>query len=172
MIAVSTREEAEDMARESGGTAFCRMDTPLGTVRIEANDQGITSLQFVDEPFEVPDAPDNQWLRAAAAQLQEYFQGARRRFDLPLLPSGTDFQRKVWRALAEIPYGETRSYTQVAGASGHPNAARAVGAACGRNPMLILIPCHRALGANGSLTGFAAGLARKRGLLALERQEA
>ena len=116
-------------------------------------------------------------LEKAAKELGEYFSGRRLWFDLPLSPQGTPFQLAVWRALREIPYGETRSYGEIAAAAGRPGAGRAVGAACGRNPLLIMVPCHRVIGKNGSLTGFACGLALKERLLRLEqdtrkRQEA
>lgn len=108
-------------------------------------------------------------LEKAEAELREYFSGKRLWFDLPLSPHGTPFQLAVWRALREIPYGETRSYGEIAAAIGHPGAGRAVGAACGRNPLLIMVPCHRVIGKNGSLTGFACGLALKERLLRLEQ---
>lgn len=104
-------------------------------------------------------------LALAAAQLAEYFDGARRDFDVPLAPRGTGFQRLVWRELAKIPYGETRSYGELARALGRPAASRAVGAANGRNPISILVPCHRVIAGSGALTGYAGGLAAKRWLL-------
>ena len=156
-----------DLKRD--GAASCRVETPLGVVRIEADEAGISSLRFEDAPRAQVEAGENQWLVTAARQLREYFDGTRHSFDVPLSPAGTDFQRQVWRALADIPFGETRSYRQIAEAAGRPDAARAVGAACGRNPILIMIPCHRALGSDGSLTGFAAGLERKKSLLELEQ---
>lgn len=107
-------------------------------------------------------------LDAAEAQLREYFAGARRTFDLPLAPHGTEFQQRVWAALRAIPYGETRTYGELAAAIGSPNASRAVGMANHRNPIPIIIPCHRVIGANGTLTGYAGGLEIKRKLLALE----
>lgn len=109
-------------------------------------------------------------LERAAKELREYFLGERLWFDLPLSPRGTPFQLAVWRALREIPYGETRSYGEIAAALGRPGAGRAVGAACGRNPLLIMIPCHRVVGKNGSLTGFTCGLALKERLLQLEER--
>lgn len=109
-------------------------------------------------------------LRQAALELEEYFEGQRQSFDLPLAPVGTPFQQKVWKALREIPYGETASYGQIAAKVGSPRGARAVGMACNRNPILILIPCHRVIGADGSLTGFGGGLDMKEKLLGLERQ--
>jgi len=101
-------------------------------------------------------------------QLREYFAGARTAFDLPLAPGGSDFQKKVWHALTTIPFGQTRSYLDLAKAIGSAKAARAVGAANGKNPLSIIVPCHRVVGADGSLTGFAGGLATKAALLALE----
>jgi methylated-DNA-[protein]-cysteine S-methyltransferase len=110
-------------------------------------------------------------LAAAARQLDEYFAGQREVFELPLAPRGTDFQRAVWAALRAIPHGETRSYEQVAKAIGRPTASRAVGAANGKNPIAIIVPCHRVIGADGSLTGYAGGLPVKRWLLRHERRE-
>jgi methylated-DNA-[protein]-cysteine S-methyltransferase len=107
-------------------------------------------------------------LRAAAAQLAEYFAGKRRTFDLPLAPHGTPFQLAVWSALRAIPYGETRNYAELARAIGRPTASRAVGAANGKNPLGIIVPCHRVIGASGALTGYAGGLSAKRWLLELE----
>ena len=107
-------------------------------------------------------------LLQAAEQLTEYFAGDRKCFDLPLQPEGTLFQRQVWQALAEIPYGETRSYRDIAARIGRPKAVRAVGGANGRNPLSIIIPCHRVIGADGSLTGFAGGTTVKQQLLQLE----
>ncbi|WP_165072424.1 methylated-DNA--[protein]-cysteine S-methyltransferase [Desulfovibrio sp. ZJ200] len=107
-------------------------------------------------------------LRRARAQLEEYLAGRRRSFDLPLAPRGTDFQRKVWEALTRIPYGETRSYKQIAEAVGCPRGCRAVGLANNRNPISIVIPCHRVIGADGSLVGYGGGLPLKKALLRLE----
>ena len=108
-------------------------------------------------------------IQEAYRQLTEYLKGERMSFDLPLNPRGTDFQKRVWRALCEIPYGETRSYKQVAEAIGNPKAVRAVGMANNRNPLLIVIPCHRVIGANGKLVGYAAGMDKKEFLLKRER---
>ena len=109
-------------------------------------------------------------LLEAEKQLAEYFAGTRREFALPLAPAGTEFQRKVWDALCTIPYGETRSYGEIAAAIGKPKAARAVGSAVHRNPLPVILPCHRVIGANGSLTGFAWGTEAKAVLLALEEK--
>ena len=108
----------------------------------------------------------------AAHQLQAYFLGQRNRFELPLKPAGTDFQKRVWDAVLQIPYGQVRSYAQIAHSIGKPGAARAVGAACGKNPVWILIPCHRVVGKNGTDTGYAGGLPMKRALLELEQPRA
>jgi len=150
------------------------IESPLGTMRLTATPEGLASIFFADETG-MP-APGQGWvrdsatpaLRRAAAQLGEYFAGRRRAFDLPLAPSGTPFQRAVWNAIATVPAGATISYTELARRAGHAGSFRAVGAATGRNPIAIVVPCHRIVGADGSLTGYAGGLARKRALLALE----
>ena len=155
---------------DSRATAWRRFETPLGVMRVEEDAQGITSLRFVDGPLdEIGSSADGRWLADAEAQVREYFAGARRSFDLPLSLSGSDFQRRVWRALMDIPFGETRSYGDVAEALGKPGAARAVGMANNTNPVLIVVPCHRVVGSSGRLTGYAGGLERKRSLLELER---
>jgi methylated-DNA-[protein]-cysteine S-methyltransferase len=112
--------------------------------------------------------PDHPVLQAARRQLDEYFAGERREFELPLAPRGTEFERHVWQALCTIPFGETRSYAEIAAAIGRPAACRAVGRANGSNPLPIVVPCHRVIGSDGSLTGFGGGLELKRFLLALE----
>lgn len=128
----------------------------------------MTGLRFCGQ--EVPaQGPVSPVLAQAAAQLAEYFAGQRQSFTIPLAPRGTPFQQEVWRALCAIPYGQTRSYGQLAAALGRPSAARAVGGACRRNPIWLMIPCHRVVGASGSLTGYAGGLERKKALLALEQ---
>ena len=108
-------------------------------------------------------------LRAAHSQLDQYFAGSRKRFELPLAPDGTSFQRAVWNAIAQVPWGETLTYAELASRAGRPGSARAAGAATGRNPLSIIVPCHRIIGSDGSLTGYAGGLDRKQKLLALER---
>jgi methylated-DNA-[protein]-cysteine S-methyltransferase len=117
---------------------------------------------------EATENADHPILKATATQLGEYFAGTRMTFDLPLHPHGTDFQRAVWQQLSAIPHGETRSYADIARALGQPTATRAVGAANGRNPLSIVVPCHRVVGSTGALTGFAGGIAAKRWLLAHE----
>lgn len=138
--------------------------TPIGPLTLEADENAVTAIRF--SAGGAQDA--SPLLDAAEAQLREYFAGARRTFDLPLAPHGTAFQQRVWTALRAIPYGETRTYGELAAAINSPNASRAVGMANHRNPIPIIIPCHRVIGANGTLTGYAGGLEIKRRLLALE----
>ena len=156
------------------------LDTPIGELTLLASDDGLTHVLFADqEPADVGLGPDDHddgtgpdpVLDAAARQLTEYFAGERRDFDLPLDLDGTEFQRAAWRALADVPYGETRSYAEQADAIGRPGAFRAVGAANGRNPVPIVLPCHRIVGADGSLTGFGGGLAVKERLLRHEQSQ-
>ena len=154
-------------------TAHLAIDTPLGRMRLARTPQGLAGAWFVGqkhEPaaFDGPEAPDDPLLRKAAAQILAYMRGERPDFDLPLDPAGTDFQRRVWGTLRRIDAGRTRSYADIARAIGSPDAVRAVGSAVGRNPVSIIVPCHRVLGSDGSLTGYAGGLDRKRALLRLE----
>ncbi|MDO4724249.1 MAG: methylated-DNA--[protein]-cysteine S-methyltransferase [Comamonadaceae bacterium] len=149
------------------------IDSPVGRLLIAASDRGLHAIEFPQGRH--PLKRDGVWqqgphplLAAAARQLGEYFAGSRRAFDLPLSPQGTDFQQRVWQALRAIPYGHTRSYAQLAAAIGQPKAMRAVGAANGRNPLPIIVPCHRVIGANGALVGFGGGLPTKLFLLRLE----
>jgi methylated-DNA-[protein]-cysteine S-methyltransferase len=151
---------------------YTTIDSPVGELLASADAAGrITGLHF--ECHRIP-ARDPSWVRDEEAltplrrQLEEYFAGERREFDLDLAPSGSPFQLDVWRALCAIPYGETASYGEIAAAVGQPGAARAVGGANNRNPIAIVIPCHRVIGANGTLTGYGGGLPRKQQLLALE----
>lgn len=150
------------------------MQSPIGPLTIVATDGALVAILM--DGHRRPPVPESAWgewvddaLPDATLQLEEYFAGKRQAFDLPLAPSGTEFQRRVWAALAEIPYGETRSYGQIATAIGRPGASRAVGMANGRNPVSIVVPCHRVVGASGSLTGYAGGPERKQFLLDLER---
>ncbi len=147
----------------------CFVDSPIGRIRVVADGAAITRIEFPGEPGPpAADGAGDPLLARAAAQLAEYFAGARRAFDLPLAPAGTPFQRAVWAALLRIPYGTTTSYAVIAAAIGRPAAVRAVGAANGRNPVPIVIPCHRVIGRDGSLTGYGGGLPIKERLLALE----
>lgn len=146
---------------------FCVVETPVGFLHLETDGTALTRVEFCAGPSA---NPQSDLLRRAAQQLTEYFSGARRTFSLPLAPKGTPFQCAVWRALCDIPYGQTRSYGQIAAAVGSLRAARAVGMACNRNPIGVIIPCHRVVGANGALTGYAGGMDKKAALLALERE--
>lgn len=145
---------------------------PLGTLALESDGENLTRIWLPGETRVVASAglrrADPGPFAAAVAQLDAYFAGARIRFDLPLAPGGTVFQRRVWELLRAIPYGTTVSYSELARRAGNPAACRAVGAANGRNPLPIVVPCHRVVGSNGSLIGYAGGLAAKRALLALE----
>lgn len=153
--------------------------SPVGQLLIAASDDGLTHLLFerasggyaFDPAWRAVDGVNgraSQWLAAARAQLTEYFDGARRSFDLPLAAAGTPFQRRVWSALRDIDYGTTISYGELARRIENPRAVRAVGLANGRNPISIIVPCHRVIGANGTLTGYGGGLDRKRWLLSHE----
>ncbi|MDI9475604.1 MAG: methylated-DNA--[protein]-cysteine S-methyltransferase [Natronincolaceae bacterium] len=150
-------------------------DTVIGKIGIAETNNNITNVSFVDdnmdnaqiEDIEVNETP---LLKEAGKQLQQYLEGNRKDFDLPLLPVGTEFQKNVWKVLQTIPYGATLSYKQVAEKVGSPKAARAVGMANNRNPIAIIIPCHRVIGANGRLVGYGGGLHIKEYLLNMERQ--
>ena len=147
------------------------LNTPLGPMTAAAEGSALTELHFGAEGAPAKGTPEEAaLLERLQTQLEEYAAGRRRAFDLPLNPAGTPFQRQVWRALLDIPYGETHTYGALAAAIGKPGAARAVGAACGRNPLVVLIPCHRVVGADGALTGYSAegGVERKAALLELE----
>jgi methylated-DNA-[protein]-cysteine S-methyltransferase len=159
-----------------GTIHFDEMPSPVGTLRLVADEVGLRQIAFETERHPKPVSPD--WVRSpealafARVQLEDYFAGMRQQFSLPLHPLGTPFQCTVWHALAHIPYGDTVSYGTLAGRIGQPQAVRAVGAANGRNPLPIVLPCHRVIGADGSLTGFGGGLPTKRWLLAMERRTA
>lgn len=174
----------------------CYLQTPIGVIYIEENGEALTALHVVAKQGEKsrPDKaeremlaagpddcmrlsemkflsePETDLLKRAGNQLMEYFQGKRTEFTLPLAPRGTEFQKKVWKALCTIPYGQTRSYGQIAAQVGNPKACRAVGGANNKNPIWILIPCHRVIGANGSLVGFGGGLYAKEYMLKLEKR--
>jgi len=156
------------------------IDTPAGTLFAGGSAAGLHRIEFLDDPQDAPMAASRLAaeigepvaagggggvVARAAAQLGDYFGGQRRTFNLPLAPHGTAFQQAVWRELLAIPWGATSSYGAIASAIGRPGSSRAVGAAIGRNPLSIAVPCHRVIGANGALTGYAFGLERKRWLL-------
>lgn len=142
--------------------------TPAGLLRLCADEAGVCGVYFVQQPAEEA-VPSHPLLECTARELDEYFAGQRRVFDLPISLHGTPFQLRVWAALQQIPYGETRSYAQVAAMAGNPKACRAVGMANHRNPVSILVPCHRVINADGGLGGYGGGLEVKRFLLALEK---
>ena len=151
---------------------FTEFSSPIGTIQLRGTDAALTGV-FMEKHRHEPSRPtdavrDAGPLRAARRELEEYFAGDRREFSLALEPVGTPFQMRVWQALQTIPYGETISYGELARRIGNPGAVRAVGLANGRNPLSIIVPCHRVIGADGSLTGYGGGLERKRFLLALE----
>lgn len=145
---------------------YCIFDSPCGPLTVVVANTGLKEISYtpVDLGADWQETADLDAVR----QLQEYFAGDRTEFDLTLDPSGTPFQKSVWGALLDIPFGQTRSYAELARAIGRPTASRAVGAANGRNPISIVVPCHRVIGADGSLTGYAGGLQRKQTLLTLE----
>jgi len=140
--------------------------SPLGHLEVNGGDHGISSVSFVENlPY---NSSTPQSLLESVAQLDEYFSGKRKEFSLSLAPEGTEFQKQVWQELLEIPFGEKRSYLDIALKLGDKNATRAVGAANGKNPIAIIIPCHRVIGENGKMTGYAGGLWRKEWLLDFE----
>jgi methylated-DNA-[protein]-cysteine S-methyltransferase len=140
------------------------LKTPLGTAKISGNESGISAIQILDEEIpsskEIPD-----FLQLAAEQLDSYFKGNLEKFDLKLKPEGTDFQQKVWKAISAIPFGKTCSYLELSRKLGDEKAIRAVASANGKNPIWVIIPCHRVIGSDGSLTGYAGGIHRKQWLL-------
>ncbi len=147
---------------------FQQYPSPFGTIYIYANDKAIKAVVFNEWGHRLAGDVNNKstvLIEKCHQQLVEYFAGARKTFNLPLAPEGTEFQKSVWQILSQIPYGESWNYGQLAEAIGNKNASRAVGAANGKNPISIIIPCHRVIGANGSLTGYAGGLAAKTWLL-------
>jgi methylated-DNA-[protein]-cysteine S-methyltransferase len=161
---------------ELGRRTTTAVDSPVGTLTLVATD-GVLSALYMHEQRHAPSPetfgePDPGAFGGVIEQLAAYFNGDLKEFDVPLDLVGTPFQRKVWAALQEIPYGETSSYGELAARIGQPGAARAVGLANGRNPIGIIVPCHRVVGANGKLVGYGGGLPRKQRLLALERGEA
>jgi methylated-DNA-[protein]-cysteine S-methyltransferase len=153
---------------------YGHIDSPIGSLLLTSDGDSLTGL-YMGAPSKRPDLagawaenPDGGPLAETARQLHQYFSGKRTAFDLPLNLQGTEFQQRVWRQLTLIPFGETWSYGQLAKRLGNPNASRAVGLANGRNPIAVIVPCHRVIGADGSLTGFGGGLPRKQWLLTHE----
>lgn len=145
------------------------IESPVGPLLLVAGPEGLTAISFEARAPRAAEAPGHPLLQRAARQLAEYFAGRRQDFELPLAASGTPFQRAVWKELCTIGFGATCSYAELARGLGKPSATRAVGAANGQNPIAIVVPCHRVVGADGALTGYGGGLARKRWLLDHER---
>lgn len=155
---------------------FDQIDTPIGPLIVAADEQGLRHVIFAEDRWAPTDRSswrhDRHWMASAVGQFRAWFAGEIRQFDLPLAATGSTFQQCVWRALCTIPYAGTCSYAEIATMLGSPSASRAVGAANGRNPLPIVVPCHRVIGADGSLTGFGGGLPAKRWLLAHEARVA
>jgi methylated-DNA-[protein]-cysteine S-methyltransferase len=151
---------------------YTKIDSPLGELLLVGDDHSLRGLYMQEGRTAKKVQPDwretDEPFIPVRAQLTEYFDGRRSAFDVPLVMTGSDFERRVWNALLEIPYGESTSYGEIARRVGEPGAARAVGVANARNPIAVVVPCHRVIGADGSLTGYGGGLARKRFLLDLE----
>jgi methylated-DNA-[protein]-cysteine S-methyltransferase len=156
--------------------SYKKINSPVGKLKLVASEEGLAAILWQnDRPERVPlgemvEEPEHKVLVKTERQLTEYFAGERREFDLPLDMRGTPFQKEVWDALLGIPFGETKSYGDLAKQLGNPGAGRAVGAANGRNPISIVVPCHRVIGSSGKLTGFAGGLDVKARLLEMERE--
>ena len=152
---------------------YARIATPAGTLFAASNGKAITGIYFEKQKYFPSmegwqEDAESEPLRECARQVRQYFEGTRTAFDLPLAPEGTDFQRRVWKQIARIPFGKTITYAELASRAGAPGSARAAGAATGRNPITLVVPCHRVVGTDGSLTGYAGGLARKTRLLEIE----
>jgi len=141
---------------------YDNFETPLGLMEITANDQAVLSIHFVDQTETVN---ANAMTDLAKTQMQQYYTGDLEKFNMPMEPEGTEFQKTVWQALITVDYGKTCSYSDIANKIDNPKAVRAVGSANGKNPMTIVVPCHRIIGSNGSLTGYASGVDRKAWLL-------
>ncbi len=157
---------------------YMYMDSPVGALKLVAHDQALVAVMWDNEDHkrvrlaELVEDRQHPMLHKVKQQLEEYFAGQRQQFDLPLDFQGTAFQQQVWQALLNIPYGETRSYKEIAVQLGNEKAVRAVGAANGKNPISIIAPCHRVIGSSGALVGFAGGLDKKQILLSLEQNKA
>jgi methylated-DNA-[protein]-cysteine S-methyltransferase len=160
---------------EMGEVYYTRFESPIGPLLLAGDAKALRRVSFESSKRSSPPPADWKQNRAAFAevirQLQAYFRGELKEFDVPLAMEGTEFQLRVWNALREIPYGETVSYAQLAGRIGNPKAVRAVGLANGSNPIPIIVPCHRVIGSDGSLTGFGGGLSTKKKLLELENKQ-
>jgi methylated-DNA-[protein]-cysteine S-methyltransferase len=146
------------------------LETPIGILAITANNIGLIKVVFLDGKENIQDTSSNEITRTSKQQLNEYFLGQRKAFDLPLVTKGTPFQKTIWQCLLRADYGKSLSYKDIATMANNINAVRAVGAANGKNPISIIIPCHRIIGSNGTLTGYAGGLERKKWLLEHEQR--
>ena len=156
--------------REDYGMYRQYVETQIGRIVLEADEQAVTRLGFPDKG-EASQAQENEVTRQAVRELKEYLAGKRRVFEVALKPVGTAFQEAVWKELCRIPFGEVSTYGDLAAKVGNPKGARAVGMALNRNPIMIMVPCHRIIGKNGSLTGFGGGLEAKKFLLSLEKSD-
>ena len=161
----------KEKSNTTAATSRVRLETPVGTLVFEARNNAVCAIHLATEldaaaPFS---APEGSALAIAVREMGEYFEGKRTTFSFPMQAEGTTFQQQVWQALNTIPYGETRTYGDIALLVGNPKGARAVGGACNKNPLWIAVPCHRVLGAGGSLNGYAYGTGMKQTLLALEQ---
>ena len=174
MACVRNAAPLEVVGEENMSTFYTYVDSPIDRLMLTSDGTHLTGVYMLDRKQEPPIRPgwacrsDAAPLQEAVQQLCSYFAGERRQFDLPLAPAGTPFQLRVWQELSRIPYGATISYGELAARIGNPNASRAVGLANGRNPIPIIVPCHRVIGANGKLTGFGGGIWRKQKLLEIE----
>jgi len=166
---MTDREQQGQSGAEAGNPSVFFYETTVGVIGIAADGNAITHLVFGEDDRLLGEIRETPTIAAAAGQIAEYLAGARDTFDVTLKPRGTEFQRAVWRELQTIPYGETRTYGEIARRIGRPKACRAVGMANNRNPISIIVPCHRVIGADGSLVGYGGGLDVKRRLLALEK---
>jgi methylated-DNA-[protein]-cysteine S-methyltransferase len=161
-----------DFLAPTVSSVWHRVDSPIGELQLVGDGRALTALEMSPHAEPPGGVRDPEAFAEVEAQLEAYFAGELTDFDLPLAPRGSDFQLAVWAALTRIPYGETVSYGEIAAEVGRPDAVRAVGATNGRNPIAVIIPCHRVIGANGSLVGYGGGLGRKRLLLELEAAHA
>ena len=146
---------------------YFKYQTAIGSLTFCEEEGNITVISSQYQP-ETGEEKETETIRRAYAQIKEYLDGNRKTFDLPLAPKGTKFQKQVWQALSDIPYGQTRTYKEIAVALGNPKAVRAVGMANNRNPLIVVVPCHRVIGSDGKMTGYAAGVDKKEFLLRLE----
>ncbi len=145
------------------------LQTPLGIAHIEGDDDGIQKVTITSDAFPAVGAPNCETVQTCVTQLKEYFEGKRQKFDVKLNPKGTDFQQRVWQELLFVPFGRTTSYLELSRRLGDEKAIRAVAAANGKNPIWLIVPCHRIIGSDGSLTGYAGGLWRKKWLIEFEK---